>query len=217
MNVVSTPYIESGRASQKRRTHGALVSATRQLVADGRTPTVEQAAEAAGVSRTTAYRYFPDQRSLLLAAHPETGTTSLLGADPPDDVADRLDAVITRFTWLIVDTEAAQRTMLRVTLEPGPAERAPLPLRQGRAIGWIAEALHPLVGELGEAAVHRLVLAIRSATGIEALVWLTDVGGLSPTGAAEMMRWSARSMLDAALAGDPPPVSTRRRGRAARR
>ncbi len=214
---VSSPYVESGRSAQKRRTRDALVEAARELVAEGLDATVERAAERAAVSRTTAYRYFPNQRALLLSAHPETGAASLLGTDPPEAVSERLDAVIDRFTALVVDTEAAQRAMLRLSLDPRPADQAPLPLRQGRAIGWIAEALHPLVDELGEREVDRLVLAIRSATGIEALVWLTDVGGLSASEAAEVMRWSARSLLHAARAQSPPPVSPRRRGRAARR
>jgi hypothetical protein len=36
--------------------------------------------------------------------------------------------------------------------------------------------------------IHRLVLAIRSAIGVEALVWLTDIGGLSREDAAANMR-----------------------------
>ncbi len=53
--------------------------------------------------------------------------------------------------------------------------------------------------------LRRLTLAIRAATGIEALVWLTDVAGLSRADAVKLMRWSARSLLDAALK-DPPPA-----------
>ncbi|MCO4250461.1 MULTISPECIES: hypothetical protein [Pseudarthrobacter] len=52
-------------------------------------------------------------------------------------------------------------------------------MRQGRAIAWISEALAPLQGQWAGQDIQRLVLAIRSATGIESLVWLTDVGGLS--------------------------------------
>ena len=75
-----------------------------------------------------------------------------------------------------------------VTPPANPAtERSVLPLRQGRAIGWITEALEPLGDRLTEAETHRLVLAIRSATGIEALVWLTDVGGPSRADAAELI------------------------------
>ena len=48
--------------------------------------------------------------------------------------------------------------------------------------------------------VRHLAIAIRSAIGIEAYVWLTDVAGLSADDAATLMRWSARAMLAAARA-----------------
>lgn len=202
--VMSTPYEAHGRTDQKRRTRAALVAAARRIVADGVTPTVEAAAEAASISRTTAYRYFPNQRALLVAAHPETGAQSLLPDDPPEDAASRLDLVIDAFTRSNLANESQQRTMLRLSLEADPAERAQLPLRQGRGIIWIEEALAPLHTTMTKAEIHRLALAIRSATGIEALAWLTDVGGLSRDDARDLMCWSARALLQAAIAESQP-------------
>ncbi len=196
MRFVSIPYETHGRTGQKSRTRHALVAAAREMVSQGQTPTVDRAAAAASVSRATAYRYFPNHVSLLAAAHPETGARSLLGEDPPAGPAARLDIVIRAFTSLIVQTEAQQRTMLRLSLEPQADLH--LPLRQGRAIGWITEALEPLRNQLTDEGLHRLVLAIRSATGVEALVWLTDMAGLSRDEAVELMRDSAMALLSAA-------------------
>ena len=145
---MSIAYESVGRSNQKRRTRTALVLATRELVADGLTPTVEEAAARAAISRTTAYRYFPNQPALLAAAHPEIDTRSMLPDPAPDDPAARLDLVIQAFLRLIVDTEPQQRTMLRLSLETDPRRRGEQPLRQGRAIAWIAEALLPLQGRL---------------------------------------------------------------------
>lgn len=197
--------LSSGRWRQKQRTRQALIDAARELVTLGTSPTVEHAAEHAGISRTTAYRYFPNQRSLLVAAHPETVASSLLPPDVSDDPRERLREVVERFTELISDTEAQQRTMLRLSLELPDAERAALPLRQGRAIGWIEEALDPLRDTLAGEQLHRLALAVRSCTGIEALVWLTDVGGLRRDEALALMRWSAQALLTAALTDGSPP------------
>lgn len=191
-------YERVGRTRQKARTRAALLDAARDLLARGQTPKVEDAAEAAGISRATAYRYFPNQRALLVAAHPEIEATELLGADAPADPRERLDRTIRELIRITIDSEAELRAMLRLSLEPGPKDD--LVLRQGRAIGWIHDALLPLGDRLPEAALHRLVLAIRSACGIEALVWLTDIGGLTREQAAELMRWSALSLLKATLA-----------------
>src|ERR1700704_5927639 len=107
---MSMPYeLNGGRLAQKRRTREALIVAARQLVASGDAPTVEAAAGGASISRTTAYRYFPNQRALLAAAHPETATESLLPDDPPANVEARLDLVVDAFTRMVAATEAQQR------------------------------------------------------------------------------------------------------------
>ncbi len=197
---MSIPYELAGRTHQKQRTRQALVAAAREMVAQGVTPTVDSAATKASISRTTAYRYFPNQRTLLLSAHPEIEARSLLPKNPPADPEARLDVVIQTFLRLIVDTERQQRTMLRLSLEPDPSLRGELPLRQGRAIGWITEALAPLGDRMSAAKLRRLAVAIRSTAGIEALVWLTDIAGLSREEAVQVMRKSARALLRTALA-----------------
>lgn len=211
MGAMSTSYEASGRTNQKSRTRDALVAAARDLVASGATPTVEEAATAASISRTTAYRYFPNKRALLLAAHPEVAATSMLPADAPDDARARLDAVVRNFSAMILDTEAQQRTMLRLSLEADDAQRSALPLRQGRAIAWIAEALDGFVDDLSEDQLHQLVLAIRATIGIEAIVWLVDVGGLSRKDAVSLTRWSAQALLERATTVPPPTPAALRK------
>ena len=195
---MSISYERTGRITQKARTRATLIDAAQRLLADGRTPTVEDAAEAAAVSRATAYRYFPNRRALLVAAHPEVEATDLLGEDAPEDARERLDRTIAELIGLTLDTEPELRTMLRLSLEPGPPHEQLL--RQGRAIGWIEKALAPLQARLDPPELRRLVLAIRATCGIEALVWLTDVARLSRQEASELMHWSALALLRTALA-----------------
>ena len=112
----------------------------------------------------------------------------------------RIEAVAEALASHVVEHEPELRAQLRLSLEPDGGERRELPFRTGRAIVWIEEALAPLRGRLPERKLRRLVLAIRSAVGIEALVWLTDIAGLSREQAADHMRWSARALLRSALA-----------------
>jgi AcrR family transcriptional regulator len=209
MKVMSTPYETGGRSAQKARTRDALIAAARDLVAAGGvTPTVEDAAAAASISRSTAYRYFPNKRALLVAAHPEIAATSMLPANPPQDPAARLDAVVANFSAMILDTEAQQRTMLRLSLEADAAERDALPLRQGRAIAWISEALDGVRDDLTDQQFRQLVLSVRATIGIEAIVWLVDVAGLPRNDAVALTRWSAQALLQHATT-IPPPVPSR--------
>jgi AcrR family transcriptional regulator len=140
--VMPVPYESTGRRGQKARTREALVVATRRLLADGIDPTVEQAAAEARISRTTAYRYFPNRRALLLAAHPEIVQPSLLPPDAPDDdVPARLDLVLSAFARVNLDWEPQLRTSLR--LSPGPGHR----LDRGRAAPAAPRSRYPSPGD----------------------------------------------------------------------
>jgi AcrR family transcriptional regulator len=163
------------------------------------TPTVEEAATEASVGRTTAYRYFPNSRALLAATYPEVEIRSLLGVDPPEDPLARLEIMAERFTRQMLEYETALRAQLRLALEGEPAGDESLPLRRGRRIKWVKDALSPLEGRMPEGELRRLVLGIGATLGIEALVWLTDMGGLSREEAVEVMRSNARTLLHSAL------------------
>jgi AcrR family transcriptional regulator len=193
--------LSHGRTRQKQRTRDALITAARHLIGEGKSPTVEAAAVEAGISRTTAYRYFKNQADLLAATYPEIQKTSLLPAHAPDDPAARLDLVVKEITRTLIEYEQSYRTMLRLALDPA-TPRESLVLRQGRAIGWLEDALAPLRAELSRSQLRRIAVSIRSAIGIEAYVWMVDVAGLSPDEAVRTMRWSARAILRGALTGD---------------
>jgi AcrR family transcriptional regulator len=204
MKPVSTSYIATGRTNQKQRTRDHLLAAARTLIEDGDTPRVEDVARESGISRTTAYRYFPTQAELLAAAFPETAAASLLPDPAPVDVGERVEWVVAAIVDAVERTESQQRAMLRLSLG---ADQHELPLRQGRAIGWLSEALEPLRDDLGDAAVHDLAVALRSVCGIETRVWLGDIARLGSEDIRALQRWMARALL-ARAADDPPPSSS---------
>ena len=201
---MSIPYELTGRTQQKARTRKALIEAARQLLAEGVTPTVERTADRAEVSRATAFRYFANQRALLVATYPHLEEASLLEAAADEDPLARLDAVTEELARRILEYEQELRAHLRLSLEPATAQSDELPLRQGRAIGWIDDALSPLRDRIPARDLRRLVLAIRATLGIEAMVWLTDVGGVSREEAVDIMRSSARTLLRSAIADAAP-------------
>lgn len=196
---MSISYEDTGRRNQKARTRAALVDAARELLSKGTTPTVEETAEAASVSRATAYRYFPNQHELLVAAHPEIEAASLLGSPPPTDPEERLDAVVRGLAEIFLDAEESYRAMLRLSLEPDAADRGELALRKGRRYLWLEDALEPVRERLSPREFERLVQALSAAVGIEALVALVDLAGMSRDRAVEVIRWSAQALLRTAL------------------
>jgi AcrR family transcriptional regulator len=206
----NTSWEEEGRINQKRRTRAAVLEAAKQLLREGQTPSVAEAADVARVSRATAYRYFPTQEYLLSEASLESAKADinhlLERSAPSDDPAVRLDTLVQVLQQVTLEQEAAFRTLLQLSLEAHVAggqkrEATQERLRGGRRIGWIEEALAPLSNpfEKDPATLRRVVAALSLCMGIEALVVLQDVCGLEAAEAVEVSRWAAQALLQAGL------------------
>jgi AcrR family transcriptional regulator len=194
---VDVPYESTGRVNQKARTRETLIASTRELLAQGVLPTMERAANAAAVSRTTAYRYFPSLKELLVAAYPHSEQQSLLGPDAPDDPVARLQIVAEKHCRRLLENEAEMRTVLRLSLQ---GVRPPeLPMHRGLRIAWIEDALAPLRGQLPEDDLQRLIHGIGATLGIESFVWLTDVAGVPREQAAAIIESNALALLRSAI------------------
>jgi AcrR family transcriptional regulator len=200
---MTVPYERTGRVSQKARTRDALVTAAREILAEGASPTMEAVAARAAISRTTAYRYFPSARWLLTAAYPHIDRPSLLDAGAPSDPQSRLAIVVDDHMRRILEHEAEQRAVLRLSLETGRANPLDLPMHRAMRIDWLQDALAPLRGRIPDDALDALVLGIGATIGIEAFVWLTDVAERSREDAVEIMRANAMALLHTALAALP--------------
>jgi AcrR family transcriptional regulator len=117
-----------GRAAQRRRTRAAIVDAATRLLAEGRTPSVDEIAAAADVSRRTVYMYFPTLDQLLLdatvgalsATEMDAAMTAAAGGDDP--VAG-VDALVSTSTRLAPVTLPLGRKIIRLTVDTEkPAE-----------------------------------------------------------------------------------------------
>jgi AcrR family transcriptional regulator len=106
----NTSWEEEGRINQKRRTRVAVLEAAKQLLREGQLPSVADAADAARVSRATAYRYFPTQEYLLSEAALESAKTDinhlLERAAPSNDPAVRLDTLVQALQQVTLGQEA---------------------------------------------------------------------------------------------------------------
>ena len=207
------------RANQKQRTRAAIVEAAARLIRDGGSPSVAQAAEAAKVSRATAYRYFPTPDDLLLEVAAITPAMApveaALAALESGDIAERFLVLQDTFNPAALAEEAQMRTALRAYLDiwltsRRKGEQAP-PLREGRRMRWLDTVLEPARRGLPKQQFQRLKAALALTLGMDALIVMKDVCRLKDAEAQAVLRWAAQALLRAGIG--EVPAATRRRSK----
>ncbi len=201
------PSRQDRRRNQKARTRAAIVAAAKTLLErQGVAPTVAEAAAEAGVSRATAYRYFPTQETLELEiadVSPAVAAIEAAVAEPPSgDVEARLLRLLDQFNPIAIAEEEHFRRALWVYqdtwLRSRRAGGEPPAVREGRRMRWLDHVLDPL--DLPEARKRRLRAALALTIGMDSLVVLKDVCGLDDDEALKVLRWTAATILRAGLA-----------------
>ena len=196
-----------GRANQKERTRRAIVAATVKLVTSGRLPTVAQAAEEALVSPATAYRYFPDQLSLLSAALQDAfgGVSERFQPDLGDEprAVRRVDIATEGLLRRIMEREPLVRAVMALSLlrsvDPDTARGDAAAIRPGFRVAWIDEALRPAEGRVPAEDLRRLKLALGVVMSSEGLIALQDIMRADKEEAVAVCRWMARTLTESVL------------------
>src|SRR5262252_8452017 len=210
---------DNGRAAQKLRTRQALMDTAVELVKAGRRPSIAAVADQAGVSRATAYRYFPSQDLMLseatirAAAGPPDGLPPAgTAAASPEEVAAAITRQAGQFS---LDHEERLRTALRLSLDPQSGYQRP-----GRRGRWVDDILAAAGDRLDPPARARLSAALHLVLGIDPIIQLTDIAGLDRAEALDVLEWVATTLVEAAInqsphdeqeasAADKPPAETR--------
>lgn len=190
-----------GRPNQKSRTRKDLLRAASRLMNAGRTPSLEEVAEEAMVSRATAYRYFPGIEALLTEAAldlavPDAG--SFFAGDASAEPLARLLRADAAVADMIRANEPALRAMLVHSLQQGLAGGASLPARQNRRTPLIEAALAPARERFAPWLHDRLVKALALVVGTESMIAFKDVLMIGDEEADAVRRWMIRALFEAA-------------------
>jgi len=193
----------TGRANQKLRTRNDLLKAAAALLKEGRTPSLDDVAEAALVSRATAYRYFPSIEALLAEAALDVATpdaAAIFGPGMSGDPVARLEKIDAALHDMVLANEPALRLMLASALQRAARGEgaSDTPLRQNRRTPLIEAALEPARRQLKPASIEVLAKALALVVGTEAMVVLKDVLRVDDQEARKIKKWAIRALVDAA-------------------
>lgn len=195
----------NGRPNQRHRTRKDLLAAAARLLKQGQSPTLDQVAAEAMVSRATAYRYFPTIESLLVEAPIDDDAPdpdALFASDPSVDPCRRLDKAEAALHTMSYRNERQLRLMLAASLQRSVANGHPagnMPLRQNRRVPLIEAALQPVRVRLDPEAYRRLVASLSLIFGLESLIVFQDVLGIHPKQARRVKQWAIQALVRAAI------------------
>lgn len=196
------PKIGGGKA--RSRTFRRLMDEALSLVRSGSIPSVAEVAQNAGVSRATAYRYFPTRGKLIgaLVAEALAPVREYVPREGEDGLA-RLNILIDKTYPRFRKYEPHMRAALQLALEHQALERAGLleeePFRRGQRREILKLATEPLKKKLSKAAYDRLLNALAVVYGIEPFIVLKDICGASDRETEAVVRWMMDALVDAAL------------------
>ena len=174
------------------------------LVKGGRVPSVAEVAVRTGVSRATAYRYFPSRSKLISAVIGEglapVRSTRTIARDGPLALRELFEKTFPLFK----ENERHMRAALQLALEHEGLERAGVleeeVFRRGHRRDILARVARPLRNPLGSPSYERLLKALSVIYGIEIYVVLKDIWGASDREVEAIARWMLEALLAAALA-----------------
>ena len=185
------------------RTKELLLRAASELIRTlGHVPSIGEVAQAAGVSRATAYRYFSSRSKLIAAV-----VDSSLG--PVRRFESRLTNVDERLAELFgtsfvrfVEFEPQMRSALQLSLEHAALRAAGRleeePYQRGYRVDILRRTFAPLRRTMPARTVDRLCKAMSLLYGIEPYVILKDIWACDNEEIGRIALWMANALLQQA-------------------
>ncbi len=189
----------------RARMNKRMLDTAMGLMEQGLIPSVSEVAEAAEVSRATAYRYFPSQAAMIQEAVDEALGPILEWSSDSSDPERRISDLIA-FAYPRMETyEATLKAALQLAIDQWTRGKAgtlgaEARLVRGHRKRLLAEALGPLKSRLSRQAFDRLTQSLSLIFGTEAFVVLKDIWGLDGEEARRVAVWASRALVGQALA-----------------
>ncbi len=202
-SVRSATKRKAGKGTAPRagsRTRARLLDAGVALVARlGHVPSIGDVAQAAGVSRATAYRYF-SSRSRLTAAIVDFSLGPVRQFESElSDAGSRLSELFRTTFVRFKEFEPQMRCALQLSLEHGALKAAGRlnedQYRRGYRKEILRRTFSPLRATVPAADVERLCKALSLVFGIESYVVLKDIWGCGDEEIERISFWIATSLL----------------------
>ncbi|OAT25343.1 TetR/AcrR family transcriptional regulator [Proteus myxofaciens] len=193
----------------RKRTHQLLVSTALGLFEQGMLPTVSELAVHAGVSRATAYRYFPTQSDLISATVNASLAPIIAWTPAPEDnTQERITKLLNLAYPQMFKHEGALRGALQVSLQQWAKERQSKEFTEKRFIRGhrkdiLLRVIEPLKVKYPQEMWDKVIKAFSLVYGSEVFLVMKDIWKMDDQQVIDMTQWMAKAILNQAIADFP--------------
>jgi AcrR family transcriptional regulator len=183
----------------RAKTFRSLMDSAMSMLEEGWFPSITELAAATGVSRATAYRYFPTQSDLVTYVVDES-LGPIQAWDPKEKTAkERISALLSFAYPQLEKHEGALRAALQVSLQQWASIRAQKqveePLVRGNRKRLVALAAEPLRGKIPDKELQRMMHAFSIIYGSEVFLVLKDIWGLERKDIEDVLQWMGKAIV----------------------
>lgn len=191
----SSPSLTTIRA----RTRRLLIDTAMSMYEQGAFPSITEVANAAQLSRATAYRYFPTQSALVSAMVDESLGPILSWQPTQPDARQRIAELLSFAYPRMLQHEGVLRAALHLSLQQWADDRNHSnnedKLVRGNRKRLLKLAVEPLEGKLEPEALQRVIYAFSLIYGSEVFMVLKDIWHLDEAGIQDVTQWMGKAIL----------------------
>lgn len=192
----------------RRRTFNLLINTALTLFEQGAIPSVSELAADAGVSRATAYRYFPTQSDLISATvNASLGPILTWRSDSPE-THTRMEQLLAFAYPQMFKHEGALRAALYVSLQQWAQDRSASAKSQvndekklirGHRKAILANVVEPLKSQVDKDTLDKVIRAFSLIYGSEVFLVMKDIWKMDDSGVIDITQWMAKAIINQAL------------------
>ncbi|EKT54232.1 TetR/AcrR family transcriptional regulator [Providencia sneebia] len=203
MTLINSSHEYTGT---RKRTYNLLINTALMLFEKGDIPSVSELAIEAGVSRATAYRYFPTQSDLIAAIVNASLGPILTWKPSSEKTEERIDELLTFALPRMFEHEGALRAALQISLQQwakgraSPQEQTEKRLERGNRKDILAMVTEPMKGEFPQELIDKVIKAFSVIYGSEIFVVLKDIWKQEDDEVIKMAKWMAKAVINQAIA-----------------
>jgi len=187
--------------STRARTRRLLIDTAMQMFDGGAFPSISEVAQAAQLSRATAYRYFPTQSALVAAIVSETLSPINSWQPTKQEATARIDELLTFAFPRMLQHEGTLRAALHLSLTQWAQSQSQdaVPIKERLVRGnrklLLQKVVEPLSAELPPELMQRVLHSLSLVYGSEIFLVMKDIWGCDNQELQDVAKWMAKAIV----------------------